>query len=106
MRLKTTVPFGFVKLAMDWHAGQSSMLYAVASTGGLNPGSIRPRDEDGNPMTYGEWHASLWDGLASELRACVRLAKDDARERSRLERFMDSAERCASDLRSRYGIHA
>ena len=29
-------------LAVDWHGGQASMLYAIASTGALTRGPIRP----------------------------------------------------------------
>jgi hypothetical protein len=106
MRIRVTVPTGFVRLASEWHAGQSSMLYAVASTGGLNPGSIRPSDDDGNPMSDGEWHVMLWDDLESEIRACIRSATDDARELARLDRFLAAAERTTAELRDRYGIPA
>lgn len=54
-------------LAVGWHGGQASMLYAVASTGGLSQGTSAPRWWDGEPMTSGEWDSYLVDSLRSEL---------------------------------------
>jgi hypothetical protein len=34
------VPAEFVSLASDWHGGQDSMLYAIASTGNLTPRAL------------------------------------------------------------------
>lgn len=53
-------------LARDWHGGQASMLYAVASTGGLSRGTIMPMSVD----TDEEWNAYLLDALARELVEC------------------------------------
>lgn len=63
------IPRHFVRLAESWHGGQDSMLYAVASTGGLTPGTHRPwHPDESRPMDDAEWLVSLWSRLATELR--------------------------------------
>lgn len=49
-----------IDAATSWHGGQSSMLYAVASTGSLSRGTIRPMGDDDQPMTDDEvrWEKS------------------------------------------------
>lgn len=62
-----------------WHGGQSSMLYACASTGALSLGTIRPSEYLGDcrhrPLTDLEWKRSLVEKLEGEASA------DDARMR-------------------------
>lgn len=59
-----------IKFAQEWHGGQSSMLYAISSTGALTLGSIRPRGitEDVDHMHV------LCDRLESELPAGADLS--------------------------------
>lgn len=66
-----------VALAQDWHGGQQSMLYAIASTGSLTLGTRRPVRtfwDDGRivhePMSDDEWQAELRSRLLAELRDC------------------------------------
>lgn len=59
-----------VTLASEWHGGQASMLYAVASTGALSLGTRRPAGCD----TDAEWAEYLRDTLARELREVCSLA--------------------------------
>jgi hypothetical protein len=69
---KTTIhePTGEqVTLACDWHGGQASMLYAIASTGALSRGTMMPYDVD----TVAEWNADLLGRLHGEL---VRTAQE------------------------------
>jgi len=57
-------------LAQEWHGGQSTTLYAIASTGALTLGTIRPTTfEDGTwrHMTDDEWTADLRQRLWVEL---------------------------------------
>jgi len=50
------------RLAADWHSGQNSMLYAIASTGSLSLGTRRP------PNTADDvWAESLLSSLVGEL---------------------------------------
>lgn len=56
------------ELAADWHGGQSSMLYAVSSTGGLARGNVRPSWSGNVPMTDDEWAHDLICQLQSELQ--------------------------------------
>lgn len=64
------------QLAVDWHGGQTSALYAIASTGGLTRGTVRPSypedSEPGHPpawrkATDDEWDADLLGDLHLEL---------------------------------------
>ena len=71
-------------LARDWHDGQSSMLYAVASTGTLRFGTRRPIVSDDSPYPSGwreatdrEWREILTDALMSELRVVESCAERD-----------------------------
>jgi len=76
-------------VAAQWHGGQASMMYAVASTGALRRGveRCRPRvDCDacggrgwlrGARMTDAQWLAYLAGKLASEASECA----EDARKR-------------------------
>jgi hypothetical protein len=60
-------------LASDWHGGQASMLYAVASTGALSRGTIMPMCVD----TEEEWNEYLLDALARELVECDMTDHDE-----------------------------
>lgn len=62
-------------LAEGWHGGQSSMLYAVASTGGVSRGTRRPWI-DGRDATDVEWLALLVERLRREVDIDLRLARD------------------------------
>ena len=78
-----------LKTAEHWHGGQSSMLYAVCSTGSLSLGTRRPQhpDED-RPMTDAEWFARIaWD-LSAEAEECV----DSARKQVTGKRGAERAE--------------
>lgn len=69
------------ELCQNWHGGQSSMMYAVASTGDLTTGSVRPSTYDEyshglpvwRPMTDDEWLAELAYGLEWEARQCLKI---------------------------------
>jgi hypothetical protein len=77
-----------LQLARAWHGGQGSMLYAVASTGGLFRDSRRPLvwdegftgpitgdpDCGWRPATDREWADALVDQLVTELRSVERSA--------------------------------
>ncbi len=69
------LPGHIVEVAERWHGGQSSMLYAICSTGGIKRGSVRPE----RTMSDGEWMLSLLDEASSELRdaACHCEQTDD-----------------------------
>ena len=65
-----------IEAAGHWYGGQGSMLYAIMSTGALSRGTIRPRNDDGSPMTDGEWIVDLAERLESEAE---RAASDAAK---------------------------
>ena len=78
-----------LEAAEHWHGGQSSMLYAIVSTGSLSRGTIRPQsyDED-RPMTDDEWIADLASDLSCEAERCLR----DARKMIKGKRGKERAE--------------
>jgi len=97
------IPDIFVRLCKSWHGGQSSMLYAIASTGNLTPGSRRPCDCDGTPWTDTQWRASLYSDLYRELSSIVRHleeypAHDVEGSLPILREFRDWADRVSDDL--------
>jgi len=79
------VPDEFVELCGNWYDGSGSMMYAIASTGNLSRGSIRPTEDDGYwqeyPRQYNcvwreltdlEWYRSLFSDLSSEIARDIR----------------------------------
>lgn len=60
-----------VTLACDWHGGQASMLYAIASTGALSRGTVQPHDT----TTVAEWNVDLLYRLHGELVQCAQEAE-------------------------------
>jgi len=67
-------------LAAEWYGGSGSMLYAVASTGMLSTGTVRPSTHDGDwawrPMTDTEWAHDLAWRLWREVREIGPMADD------------------------------
>lgn len=63
-----------MRVAMEWHGGVRSMLYAIASTGTLRIGSRRPDPE----MTDAEWLQDLAWRLSSEAEQCAEDAEETA----------------------------
>lgn len=61
----------WLAIASEWYDGQWSMLYAVASTGSIRLGSVRPIGDDG-PMTDADWYRSLLSDLSRELGLVIR----------------------------------
>ncbi len=90
------IPERFVAVCADWHSGSGCVLYAIASTGGLTTGTIRPagcNDE--------EWYLSLWRDLAVDLGYIGLLGRavlDD------LNDFEDWVDAIVDRLTEEYGI--
>jgi len=75
-----------IEAATRWHGGSSSMLYAVASTGALRRGTIRPYDDEGRPLTNEEWMIELAQKLEQEARSAAKDAKSQAKKARGKER--------------------
>jgi len=75
-----------IEAASHWYGGQGSMLYAITSTGSLSRGTIRPRQDDGTPMTDDEWLADLAARLEAEANMCARDASSQAKKARGKER--------------------
>jgi hypothetical protein len=67
-----------INAANSWHGGGGSMLYAIASTGALRPGTHRPR-VDGREMADDEWMRHLAEKLEDEANDAARHAGADAK---------------------------
>lgn len=97
------IPDEFLSLASEWYQGSGSMLYAIASTGSLTTGSIRP-----SGMTDEEWYVSLFDDLGSELYDTIKLTDriDTGKhaDHDALREFRAWADDIAERLRKEYGI--
>lgn len=95
------IPPQYLELCESWHGGISSMLYAVASTGGLTLGSIRPSETE----TDDEWYLSLWSGLSGEVSHVVNVAENqrDA-DLNRLKAFEEWVDKTEERLRTEYGL--
>ncbi|HTS03416.1 MAG TPA: hypothetical protein VMN04_12900 [Thermoanaerobaculia bacterium] len=78
-----------LEAASHWYDGQGSMLYAIVSTGALSRGSIRPRHDDGSPMTDEEWMTDLagrleWEASRAAREAAKMAKKARGKERKEL----------------------
>lgn len=81
------VPHEFVELCSRWYDGAGSMMHAIASTGNLSRGSIRPTEQEGfwetptryisscRELTDLEWHRSLFSQLSSEIACSIESAE-------------------------------
>lgn len=69
-----------IEAASHWYSGQGSMLYAITSTGALSRGTIRPRHDDGTPMTDEEWMIDLAERLEGEAEKAAREAGKQAKK--------------------------
>lgn len=104
------IPQQYVDLCNGWYDGKNSMLYAIASTGNLTLGSIRPRHYDYNEyMTDEEWYWSLFSDLSIELRQTIknidkRNKQNEVEDYEELKNFLDWAEEIADGLATEYEI--
>lgn len=90
------IPPEYIDLCREWHGGLDCMLYAIASTGDLSLGDIRPiNDDTGQPMTDPEWHLHLWECLECDVRHC---------KSPELSEFLAFCEKTVSDLRIAYNL--
>ena len=98
------IPDEFLQLASEWHGGQDSILYAIASTGNLTLGTTMPCDLN----TQEEWYVHLWDELDVELNhLCNQLKQrktDPDFDIPKIGEFQKYAEETAERLRSEYSL--
>lgn len=104
--LDVDIPDEFLMLACDWYSGMGDMLYALASTGDLSPGTQRPwHPDDDRPMTDHEWHVHLWSCLSVDVMharmAAEKIGHEDAEA---LARFEDLADEACERLAAAYGL--
>lgn len=67
------IPDRFVDLCIGWHGDIGCKLYAVASTGGLSLGNIRP----GGCDSAEKWYLTIWRDFAVDVHHARRAAGDD-----------------------------
>jgi len=94
------IPERFVAVCADWHGGQGCMLYAIASTGGLTTGTIRPAG-----CSDMEWYYTLWCDLAFDVGFAVRAAHTVCGDLSDLNDFEDWVDAIVDRLTEEYGIN-
>lgn len=103
--VEVDIPDEYLELCNGWAGDASCMLRAIDSTGGLTLGSIRPRDDDGMPMTDEAWHVSLFDSLSCDVAYNARLAeKSNHDDATALREFETWADATADMLRKSYGL--
>lgn len=75
------VPSEYVELASQWYSGQGDMLYAIASTGTIATGTIRPWNDDENRyMDDAEWIHSLVSSAECDIRYALNSANKQKHE--------------------------
>ena len=94
------MPHKFFKLSSQWYCGQSDTLYAIASTGGLKRGTIRPLHEDtGMPCNNLEWKLQLYLDLRYDIRYTMRQlekqpnSKNSQKWLPRFQKFLEWTDR-------------
>lgn len=104
------IPQQYIDLCNGWYRGVNYVLYAIASTGKLTLGSIRPRVYDSDRyMTDEEWYWSLFSDLGIELRQIIkniekRNKQNEVEDYEELKNFLDWAEEISDWLAEEYGI--
>ncbi len=96
------IPEGYVDLCNDWSRSANCMLYAVASTGGLTIGTMRPEGCDDN-----QWHYTIWRDLSVEVHCAVRAASkghEDHEDRAALVEFEVWVDCMVDQLCEEYGL--
>jgi len=93
-----------IRAAEHWHGGQSSMLYALASTGALSRGTIRPQSYEHDGLaTDDEWIDQLAGDLSMEaeraVKDCLRMESNaDGDERDDLRDDLDGLRSIVSTI--------
>lgn len=102
------MPHKFVRLSSEWYSGQYDLLYAIASSGGLKRGTIRPiNDDTGLPCNNLEWKLQLYLELHSDIRAPMRLlerqpdSKNSQKWLPRFQKFLEWTDRQITRLESK-----
>ena len=107
MPIRTIViPSRFVDLCNDWHDGPGCMLYAIASTGDLAIGTMRPEGCNAN-----QWHYTLWRNLFVDVHCAVRAARtvcadgdEDHADHAALNNFENWVGCMVTQLCDEYGL--
>lgn len=94
------LPEGAAQVAADWHGGQTTALYALASTGDYLTGTVRPSYPDGytngiqgwRRATDAEWKNDLADSLAHEAREAYAAAVFEGEQAQRNGEHEEAAE--------------
>lgn len=96
------IPADFIEFASGWYDGSSSMLYAIASTGGLTTGSVKPHGCE----TEEEWYHMLWRDLSLELFHLIKQLEkgDDINGLELANKFYVFADDIDNKLYAEYGI--
>lgn len=66
---KLEIPTEYVELCEAWHGGQSSMFYAISSTGALSLGTHNPYPGESDEV----WMLGLMESTISEIEECIEI---------------------------------
>jgi hypothetical protein len=95
------IPCEYLELCNSWYDGMDDMLYAIASTGRLTIGSIRPRGAD----TDEKWYLSIWHNLSCDVCYARRSAEKSGHEdHDALNEFEDWVDAQVDMLATSYGL--
>lgn len=98
------IPSTFLTFARDWHGGQNCMLYAVASTGEVRCGSIRPVNDNDEYMTDQEWIVHLWARLERDVRLVRKTMGESNADYNTAVAFETFCAETVRALRTYYGV--
>jgi hypothetical protein len=94
------IPPRHQRTCADWSGGQDCMLYAVASTGNLTTGTIRPLGCD----TPEKWYLQIWRELSADVWRAQKLAIDSGADCSDLEELEGYVDVIVEGLEIAYGL--
>ncbi len=94
------VPVHFVTLCEGWAGDIGCMLRAVASTGGLTLGTIRPVGCDSDE----KWYLTLWRNFAIDVYHCCSITGEDHEDYAALADFEHWVDKQIARLEESYGL--
>lgn len=65
------IPPEYIELCEQWHSGQSSMFYAISSTGALSLGTNNPYPGESDEV----WMLGLIENTILEIEHCIKICE-------------------------------
>ena len=99
------IPAEYLNIAGAWHDGQSSMLYAISSSGSLMTGTHCPVTEYSDEYDkQRKWYLLLWNSLSVDLGFAVRAANKSGGIHMQDTELLEEFEKYTDDICERLAV--